>query len=209
MKTTDKRQEAKLLYTKFVPFEFKTFDYTDHYGWKRQGHVCIVNSVRFVRSGDLSLTDAIRQFLAKGLITRDDVIPGKQVGEGRTFTGRPCILLKLPTLKKLKKEFVEENMWSNADEFDEYIKKAEEVEDPPLYNFPLQKQSEIWEIYEKRQQLILEGTRERKEEKMREEMREAGYTSDDSDNPKDELAELVDRIEAMGWHVTLTRKEGA
>ena len=195
---SEKQMEAQRLYSKFIPFEFKTFEYNGIY-------YRIINSVRYIRSGDLAITDAIRQFLIKGLITHDDVIPGKQVGEGRRFVGRPCTLLKLSTLKKLKKEFLETKRYSNIEEFDDYIKKAEEVDNPPQSNFTQKKITEIWKIYDERQRLITENSRERKEEQRRE-YEEADFN--EPPQPKDDLNGLVDRIEAMGWHVTLTRKEG-
>lgn len=210
MKKSEKQTDAKRLYQKFIPFEFQTFEYIDHYKHKREGHVCIINNERFVRSGDIyGVTEAVRRFISIGYITHDDALPGKQVGKGRTFTGRPCMLLRLSSLKKLKQEFLESSHYADPNEFESYIKGAEQAEGVPYSDFTPSKLKEIWQNYDERNRLITEGTRERKEDKRREEMdqwnREHGITEEPV---KDDLTSLVDRIEAMGWRVTLTRKEG-
>lgn len=211
MEKNSKQMEAKRIYQKFVPFEFQTFKYVDHYKHNREGHVCIINNERFVRSGDIyGVTDAVRRFISIGYITRDDALPGKQMGDERTFTGRPCMLLKLSALKKLKQEFLESSHFADPNEFESYIKGAEEAEGLPYSDFTPAKIKEIWENYDERQRLITEGTRERKAEKEQEEREEWERRNGIEQKPsQDELADLVDRIEALGWHVTLTRKEGA
>ena len=88
MEKSEKQMEAKRLFTKYIPFEFKTFEYINQYKRKSTGHVCIVNNMRFVRAGDLYLTETLRRFIEVGMMSRDDILPGKQVGEGHTFTGR-------------------------------------------------------------------------------------------------------------------------
>lgn len=211
MEKSSKQIEAQRLYQNFVPFEFQTFKYLNHNRRESEGHVCIINNERYVRSADIyGITEAVRHFISIGYITRDDALPGKQMGGSRTFTGRPCMLLKLSKLMKLKQELLESSRYSDPNEFESYIQGAIKADGLPYSDFTPDQFKEIWKNYDERQRLITESSRERKAEKEQEEREEWERRNGIEQKPsQDELPDLVDRIEAMGWHVTLTRKEVA
>lgn len=209
MNITEKQMAAKQLYTKFHSFHFTEVEYTGEYGRTAKAHVCIINGYRCVLASDLhNLVDCLRRCVESGLLTRSDYLVGRR-GDGGVAGGRSCSVIKLDAVKSIRYEYIKMR-WSDRKVFENYVNCAEGVLTPISETISTEEINEIWQNYDERQRLITEGTRERKKEKLQEETnqwnREHGITEEPA---KDDLASLVDRIEAMGWRVTLTRKEGA
>ena len=206
---TEKQLEAKRLYREYHSFQFTELKYIGHYGREATAHVCDINGYRCCLASDVGyLSECIRKCVELELLSRNDYLVGRRMDGGRYAGGRSCRVIKLDALKAIKDEYLKMR-WSDSDSFDNYILCVESAEDVVSESISNEDIARIWELYDERQRLITEGTRERKEEKRREEMREAGFDIDEPGQEKDELGDLVDRIEALGWHVTLTRKEGA
>ena len=209
MKTTEKQMAAKQLYTKFHSFHFTEAEYVGDYGRKAIAHVCIINGHRCVLASDLwHLVDCLRRCVENGLLTRRDYLVGRR-GDSGAAGGRSCSVIKIDAVKAIREEYLKMRR-SDGQVFDRYVSCAEGTQDVFSETISAEEIGRIWDCYDERQRLITEGTRERKAEKEQEEreewMRRQGI---EEGKPKDDLADLVDRIEAMGWHVTLTRKEGA
>lgn len=210
MKKNEKQLEAKSLYRQLPVFEFAVFEFRTRYNTKGKGHVCLVNNVAYIRVGDLSCPTSYVQRLVKiGPLSREDILVGRQNGGGQYFDGRLCTLLKLQSLEKVKGELVRANrLGHDEEEMDSYISSAKEVTNMPFFDLSPEAVATLWLIYDRRNQLITEGTRERKAEGVmleREELERGSGMGNETG--MEGLAELVDRIESLGWHVTLTRKE--
>lgn len=206
MNTSEKQKKAKQLYTQYHIFCFTNVSFVGHYNREATAHVCDVNGYRCCLVSDLShLSECVRKCYDCGLLSRNDFLAGRR-GDGGNAGGRSCTVLKLDALKAIREEYLKMR-WTDKTVYGNYIQAVENAKGVVSESISAEEIEKLWDIYDERQQLITESSRERKEEKQRKEWEEAGYI--EPEQQKDDLSDLVDRIEALGWHVTLTRKEGA
>lgn len=206
MNTSEKQKKAKNLFTQYHSFCFTEITYNGQYNRVATAHVCDINGHRCCLVSDLSnLSECVRKCYDCGLLSRNDFLAGRR-GDGGKAGGRSCTVIKLDALKAIDEHYLKMR-WSDSNAFGNYLLAAETAQEVISESIDPKEIDRLWDIYDERNQLITESSRERKEEKQRKEWEEAGYL--EPEQPKDDLNDLVDRIEALGWHVTLTRKEGA
>ena len=208
MTSEEKQRTAKQLYQQYFCFRFSEGRFTRSYSRKPLDytfHLCCVNDDKFILTSDIHmLTEYVRKAITDGIVDRGDVMVGKKIGGDRYFNGRPCTLLRLSAFKVIKENFLKVK-YAERTECESIIEQADIFVTPAENTISMEQIKKMWEMYDTRNRLITESTRERKEEERETSRHSCGRIY--GLEQKDDVADLVDRLEALGWQVTLTRKE--
>lgn len=205
---TEKQMEAKRLYQKIIlaPMtEHKSLPYIFHYynGDKEETkdiRLCDINGRRYIRIADLDRlgnpSELIRRLVNEGIIPASDII--------HTRAKHPIFgIIPVDTLERFDKEISEQkHPLFNKNIYDACIGGAKIAEGVGSINIPQEELIASEEAYRERCRLITENSQETRSLEAEETI--AAHIEQEQ---KDDLSSLVQRIEDMGWEVTLRRRQ--
>lgn len=223
---SEKQIEASKLYKQVIKLNTATLKRTYKYdGWDGRTYdryvnvtVCKVNGLRYAVLSDLpdyTGKNFIENVKRKGILTGADFIHASSEGKIKIF-------VKVNSLLSLKDELYKygsQHDFFNKDENDCFFSILEDCETSIPDNIVTPEELEASEnAYSRRNQLITEAANEsreadrirKKEERENEEkQREIEHLRllEAAKPAGDELKDLVARIEALGWEVTLRLKK--
>lgn len=204
---TEKQMEAKRLYQKIIlaPMtEHKSLPYIFHYysGDKvetKDIRLCDINGRRFIRIIDLdrfgNTSEMIRRLVNEGIIPASDII--------HTRAKQPVFgIIPIDTLERFDKEISEYKHLFNKNIYDACIGGAKIAEGVGSIIISQEELIASEEAYRERCRLITENSQETRSLEAEETI--AAHIEQEQ---KDDLSDLVQRIEDMGWEVTLRRRQ--
>lgn len=197
---TEKQKKAKELLDNIVTIQASKMQvYHDFYKGNCGARVCWINDVRYIIKSDLSfdLTALLNNMVRKGKLTDDDFLHG-------IHNSHVTVFVKAESLLKHKDEM----MTFLGSRFDvkhsiadgQWLCKILEGKEglPNYYPEDVLKLSE--DSFKERIRLIAEAKNERLDAAR-------DYVMKAEDKKEDTLEDLVRKIEAMGWDVTLKLKK--
>lgn len=212
----EKQQQAYDMLQKLPQVMLVAKDIPDN-GWRYEKLAfCIINDHLFVRVSDLvfNATSVMRKHFDAGEISKEEMIPVRNVGQ--RYGGSAIWVVSVGVIIRYETELNKMSSYSRAKinfartyldennivELNSYTLTEEQIRDAHFY-------------YQERVRLLNEVQNDAAE-KMRESRKPfepiesvsipVAPTASDADGLT--LEQLVDRIESMGWTVTLHRKEG-
>ena len=187
--------------------------------------LCKVNGVKYIRKNCFGWKGGnfINNMERQGTITEADILHTHSSKTGRYQGAKVIVMMKTDILLKLKDEMMEylkngdwaESSIAEANHVFEAINNTSVVVCDNVIDESRIKESE--EAYARRNELIQEANREKREEEWRKEDEERQAKREERElermrleeslKPQNEtLQDLVAKIEAMGWEVTLRMK---
>lgn len=212
----EKQQQAYDMLQKLPQVMLVAKDIPDNGWWYEKLAFCIINDYLFVRVSDIvfNATSVMRKHLDAGEISKEEMIPVRSVGQ--RYGGSAIWVVSVGVIIRYETELNKMSSYSrpkinfarayldenNIDELNSYTLTEEQISDAHSY-------------YQERVRLLNEVQNDAAE-KMRESRKPfepiesvsmpVAPTAPAADGLT--LEQLVDRIESMGWTVTLHRKEG-
>ncbi len=217
---TEKEQQAYDVLQKLPKVQLTAFENKDNWGPHEKIHLCIINgSVYILLSGfgDYKSITAMRKHLDEGELTKNDIIPVRTNGK----TGGPVWMISAKVLQRYEAEMKKLLRYGSEDIYQDQLAFAtswlEHYKDGGSLNAYTMTQEEIDNAhfnYTERFRLLNEAHDEINKKIAESQKRNnmnivVGDSSLEQVISNEELTlkELVDRIEAMGWTVTLHRKD--
>ena len=190
--------------------------------------LCIVNGNKYIRKNSFGWKAAnfINRMESNGIIKSSDILHYHNLTQDRYKGGKINVLIKTDILLKLKDEMMEylkNNVWAESS-IEEANRAFDAISNTSIsiceYEIDEDKLKESEAAYFRRIELIRESAKEKRDKEWREEMEMRKIERELHDleilkleqsiKPQEEtLQELVAKIEAMGWEVTLRLKSQA
>ena len=187
--------------------------------------LCIVNGNKYIRKNSFGWKGGnfINKMENNGTIKSSDILHYYNLSQDRYQGGKLNVLIKTDILLKLKDEMMEclkNGDWAESS-IEESNRVYEAINNTSIaigeYEIDEEKLKESEAAYFRRIELIRENANEKREKEWREEVEQRKIEREERElerlkleqslKPQDEtLQELVAKIEAMGWEVTLRMK---
>ena len=218
----EKEQQAYDMLQKLPKVQLTAVENNERWGLYHKINICIVNGNVFILLsyfGDRTVT-AMRKHLDEGDITTQDMFPVRLIGKG----GGPVWITSTKVVQRYEKELIPLIKYGKEKVFQDQLAFTsswlERNMDGGGLNAYTMSQEEIDNAhfnYKERYRLLSEVHDEVNKRIAESQNTDNGiYMNETSTNTQQTvvheeltLQELVDRIEAMGWTVTLHRKDGA
>ena len=205
---SEKQMEAKTLYSQIVQIDMTEvpFTWVSEYGCRHANYVmCNVNGIKYVHASQLSDT-VFSSMEKKGLIDRSDFLYCRR-GGNCPERGPLYKMIKVSTALNFKNELLKScfdvsRMRGSLKLFEDDAFELPEI----TIDESVLRQSEM--LYFKRFELLQEVREEKRKEKGREALEKLKNEQQHREQSQESetLKDLVSKIEAMGWDVTLSLK---
>lgn len=179
--------------------------------YSRTFHLCRINGDLYVRKSELCVdaNNYINNLIRNNKVS-GNILHAIPRGYTKYLTGKVSVMIKASFLLEKKKELMD---YLNQQEGNrtsinhtrllyETITSGEEVVDNIILTDIIEKTEESYALHKK---LVNQSTKERREDE-RQKQKEREEVKRNRENQDLTLQELVERIEAMGWTVTLQLK---
>lgn len=217
---SEKQLEAKRLYSQIMEIDLTEVpvSYIDKYG-EHQTHKCImcnVNGIKYIQPSKLDRMNECANFFTllekKGCIFDNDYLYCRRGGNYQ-YRGGVNKLIRVSTLLRYKDELLRYLMWKDSYYGDEGLQRLFKLLEDDAIELPeitidkaIFYQSK--NLYLERLILLQEDKADRREKEGRELLEEMKNEQQhrEPQQESETLKDLVSKIEAMGWDVTLSLK---
>ena len=214
---SEKQLEAKRLYNQIIRLKMTEvpFQWKDRYRREREDVclICVVNGTKYIRKHCFGNgVNFIIKMEKEGLITGNDYLICRR-SDTKQYQGGASTMIKVDVMLKLKDEMLEyirncewESDIAQVEHAYDVINDTSVVIYDNIIDENVLKESQSAAI--RRQELLLEDKADKREERLREikEQRERDKILHQQSQESETLKDLVAKIEAMGWDVTLSLK---
>lgn len=219
----EKEQQAYDMLQKLPKVQLTAVENKERWRWYDKIHLCCINGSVFVLLsgfGDYRTVTVMRKHLNEGDITTNDMIPVRKIGS----SGGPVWIASTKVVQRFEKELIALIRYKDDNVFQDQLAYAaswlEHNPDGGGLNDYTMTQMEIDNAhfnYRERYRLLSEVHDEVNNSIAESLNIDKGINMNETSTNTQQtisheeltLQELVDRIEAMGWTVTLRRKDGA